>query len=479
MTHKTVARKHLWASTLLLAAIALGLINACDDLVTEVREVTIAGHPTAEFALDSGFSDSGCVPMTVRFVDKSDGPRDEWLWKFGDGDSATEQNPTHVYNTQGVFDVSLTIKDSATGGVDTEVKKRFLVVGTSVVGFSPDTNNVCIGEPITFTPVVGAVSSYSWDFGDGFSSTDSVPAHSYLDTGTFEVKLSVQGVCGVDSAKDTVFIRSCPLVVMQSDSISTGCVPFTAYFSESSDPGPGVAILMRIWDWGDGAIDTISTVNISTATHVYTVPDSYTVKLTIVNTDSVSRSDSLIDIVTVTDPVAAGFTSINASTGCFSPTQQFLVHFTDTSTGTIIQRYWDFGDGTFDSTNNPQPLHAYDTGVYTVKLKVVGKCGLTQFTDSVIATDFVGLSPAPIQSAPFTITTDTTDPSGLTIDIADNSTGSIVSRSWVFGDGTTSQSNIALFNKSYPLPGQYTISLTNTNFCGQVTIDTTITLPLP
>ncbi|MFQ5584642.1 MAG: PKD domain-containing protein [Calditrichia bacterium] len=86
---------------LLLLLICLSLLalvqTGCDELITEQIFTTIAGHPTADFDLDTSSSDVGCIPHTVSFIDLSDGPRDGWLWDFGDDSISTDTNPTHTY----------------------------------------------------------------------------------------------------------------------------------------------------------------------------------------------------------------------------------------------------------------------------------------------------------------------------------------------------------------------------------------------
>ncbi|HSG99197.1 MAG TPA: PKD domain-containing protein [candidate division Zixibacteria bacterium] len=459
-----------------LAAAVVGL-GACDELVTEVVEVTVAGHPTAEFAIAAGFTDSGCVPMTVNFVDKSDGPRDGWVWSFGDGDSASTQDASHIYDSAGVYTVSLKITDSKSGGVDIETKTRFIIVGTIAFSFATDIDTVCPGTPITFTPSFAGVTSFQWKFGDGAGSNDTTPSHAYSAPGEYPVTLTVNGACGVDSFVDTVTVITCPSVTFASQNNTDSCAPHTVTFIDQSAPDSGAAIDMRIWDYGDGQVDTFDQ-STTIVPHTFADPGVYSIMLTITTTSGGVGSFMRDSFVTVSDPVTAGFTAKNSPTGCFNPSQQFLVHFEDTSLGNVIERYWDFGDGTYDSTNNPAPLHAFDTGNYTVTLTVVGTCGLDQDTSSVTTPNFVWLSTGPIQSGSVTITEDINDPSGLTLIFQDNSTGEILSRLWNFNDGV-SMLNQASVSHAFSDTGSFQFVLTDSNNCGAVIIlDTTLAVPI-
>ena len=141
-----------------ITACLIGLVlPGCDTLVTEITEITTAGHPTAEFGLDTNSVDSGCVPLTVTFIDKSSGPHNEWSWYFGDGDSSNDTNPTHTYDSAGTYTVTLFIRNyegiDEEPGVDNEVKNRFIIVGTTINSFTASPTVGCQGMEVTFAPI--------------------------------------------------------------------------------------------------------------------------------------------------------------------------------------------------------------------------------------------------------------------------------------------------------------------------------------
>jgi beta propeller repeat protein len=62
---------------------------------------------------------SGSIPLKVSFTDKSLGSISSWEWSFGDGTTSTEQNPTHMYSTDGNYTVNLTVRDG--NGIDSKL----------------------------------------------------------------------------------------------------------------------------------------------------------------------------------------------------------------------------------------------------------------------------------------------------------------------------------------------------------------------
>ncbi len=73
---------------------------------------------------------SGTVPLTVQFSDSSAGSIKSWFWDFGDGNTSTEQNPSHTYETADTFTVSLTV--TGPGGSDTETKEKYIIMTNPV-----------------------------------------------------------------------------------------------------------------------------------------------------------------------------------------------------------------------------------------------------------------------------------------------------------------------------------------------------------
>ncbi len=144
---------------------------------------------------------SGVHPLSVIFTDQSTGNITSWSWAFGDGlGSSTQQNPSYTYNDPGTYTVSLTV--NGPGGTDTETKTDYIVVEheTPVANFTADNT---IGDApliVNFSDEsTGDINSCLWNFGDGETSIEENPTHTYTDEGIYNVSLSVSGPHGNDT----------------------------------------------------------------------------------------------------------------------------------------------------------------------------------------------------------------------------------------------------------------------------------------
>ena len=109
-----------------------------------------------------------------------------WHWDFGDGNSSTSQSPTHTYNTNGIFFVTLTIN----GGPVFD--SREVVVHEPVASFTTNSPQN-LGDAISFTDTSTYAVSWLWDFGDETTSTSQNPTHTYDSGGTYTVSLQLNG----------------------------------------------------------------------------------------------------------------------------------------------------------------------------------------------------------------------------------------------------------------------------------------------
>lgn len=189
------------------------------DTETKTDYITVGSPPVADF---SGEPTSGCAPLEVDFTDESTGDPTSWLWDFGDGQTSTDQNPTHIYDNPGSYTVSLTATNSV--GSDTKTKTDYITVGSEpAAAFSADPVEGCPPLEVSFTDESsGYPDSWQWDFGDGGSSTESDPDHTYEEPGTYTVSLSVSNACGEDTETKQDFITIwAPDIAVNPDHLSS------------------------------------------------------------------------------------------------------------------------------------------------------------------------------------------------------------------------------------------------------------------
>jgi PKD repeat protein len=164
--------------------------------------ITSCKKGTPPFADFSASPRSGSAPLTVVFTDQSDPMGDyilSWLWDFGDGFTSVDENPSHVYNDLGQYTVTLIVTNSV--GEDSCTKENYINVlqgplanfrGSPTSGPAPlqvvfEDRSAQGSEPIT---------SWSWTFGDGSTSSERNPTHTYWAPGTYTVSLTVGNLLG-------------------------------------------------------------------------------------------------------------------------------------------------------------------------------------------------------------------------------------------------------------------------------------------
>jgi PKD repeat protein len=87
--------------------------------ITRVHNISTIGQYTpgqvhVMFGINSTV---GLAPLSVQFVDQSDGLPTSWFWQFGDGTNSTSQNPVHRYPVPGSYSVTLRAMNNQSGGV--------------------------------------------------------------------------------------------------------------------------------------------------------------------------------------------------------------------------------------------------------------------------------------------------------------------------------------------------------------------------
>ena len=320
----------------------------------------------------------------------------------------------------------------------------YSAAGTPVTAadFSADATAITLGETVAFTATTTGADAWSWDFGDGSTSSVQNPTHTYTSGGTYTVTLTASN--GFDYLEITKTNYITVLEANFSGSPLTGPSPLTVNFTDESINADAWS-----WDFGDG-----NTSFVQNPIHTYTAAGTYTVTLTASNA-SVEDSMERVDYITVDPPVSAQF-SATPTRG----TTPLTVQFTDLSVGEPTSWLWTFGDGSTSSVQNPS--HTYTAaGFYTVTLNVSNAYG----DDSTEKADYIDIG-VPVVAA---WAANATETKGFpaTIAFTDHSTGEPTSWLWTFGDGSTS--SVQNPTHTYMIDGTYQVTLTATNAYGNDT----------
>ncbi|MEO1715423.1 MAG: PKD domain-containing protein, partial [Bacteroidota bacterium] len=154
---------------------------------TSVQAVTTGIVPEANFIAEST---GGCAPVSIHFIDLSQGLVTSRMWSFPGGDPSTSADSTVLvtYENPGTYDVSL-IAINATAA-DTVISTEFIeVFDQPMAGFTFEQD----GATLSFTNTsTGSGLNYEWDFGDNSPvSSEENPIHTYTENGTYEIVLTV------------------------------------------------------------------------------------------------------------------------------------------------------------------------------------------------------------------------------------------------------------------------------------------------
>lgn len=278
-------------------------------------------------------------------------------WAFGDGLWSEEQNALHSYTVAGSYIVGVTVWDragrSVTWTTTVQVNRLPSVEGT----ISPLVPTGSFNASFTAEAKDGTPGySYSWQFGDGSSSTLQNPSH-YFKPGNYVAVVTVADSVGMTSSWRTAISVS-PVSVVGAMSPNVGYGPVNVSFLAQGYGG--TPSYHYLWQFGDGATSTEQN-----PTHRYSV-GNYTAQVMI--TDALGATDSWAGSVSVRWPLTVGVSHWLDSGG----NQEDFLCTPDQGLAPYTF-YWDFGGGHTTTVQNP--VYGYVPGTHSVTLIVGDAAG--------------------------------------------------------------------------------------------------------
>jgi len=172
--------------------VSLNASNAYGYNISTPTTVTVLEPPVAVFTANVT---EGNAPLAVRFINQSAGNVTAWLWDFGDGTTSTEQSPTHLYTAAGAYTVSLNASNAY--GYNISTPTTITVLEPLVANFTASTTTGPAPLVVQFSDVsAGNPTAWLWSFGDGNTSTDQNPIHTYTAPGNYTVNLTASTASG-------------------------------------------------------------------------------------------------------------------------------------------------------------------------------------------------------------------------------------------------------------------------------------------
>ncbi len=394
--------------------------------------VTISLLPVAGFSNDLS---GGCADLNVTFTDSSvNADSISWLFVGGTPEVSDQTTVTVNYDEAGTYDVILYAFNEL--GIDTvEMETLIEVIDVPSAEFNANQNT---STNFDFAPVDAEADSYSWDFGDGTTSSIENPNHEYTLPDNYTVTLITENECGTSTTTQTVTVSFNPVVSFEAD-VQAGCVPFTVQFQNTSFAGTS-------FEWtfpgGNPASSTDENPIVS-----YETAGVFDVTLTATNQFGTS-TETFTEFVSAEDLPMVDFSyNVNGA----------MVEFM--AIGNADTWVWDFGDGMTGMGANVN--YTFDAeNIYNVTLIGSNGCGEVEQSYEVVAYSdpSAGFS---IANVVYCV--------GEEIVLENTSSDNTTEYSWVFNGADVESSDEKNPTITYSQAGTYDISLTASNPVGEDT----------
>ena len=306
---------------------------------------------------------SGCAPhgVVIQAVNNVGVGINDLQWSITTPSGNTLQSTANpyvaIFNQPGTYDITIT-----SGGQIHVFTDYITVFAKPVAAITTADSEGCLPFCTTLidssVPGSGAIVTRSWDFGDGYTSSDTSPSHCYEQTGTYSPVLAIEdenGCFASVSAFELISVTSnFPVAAFTIGSQSSCFLPTAIEFTANNSPD----VVNHHWIVDDSSLpenNIVQSVNFESI-------GNYTVCLAVEN--SIGCVDTLCQPLFISDSPEARFT-FNRDTICAGQTLSFNNHSVPSPTLTE----WDFnGNGTIDATQ-PSPTFTYSTpGTYTITM---------------------------------------------------------------------------------------------------------------
>ena len=344
---------HVYSSQGTYTVTVVGQGLCCGETASFEVVVESGGLPVANIEVDT----IGCVPLEIAYhADVLN--VDSLFWGFPGGSPSESKLPdvAVTYLQKGNYETSLTAKNT-NGSITTT--QMIYVKEEPVADFSFAAD----GLTITITDESKAGHNYYWDFGDGYTDISPNPIHTFAQAGNYDIVLIVTNDCGNDTIIKKLLISDgvgLPVAHIEADTI--GCVPLEiAYHADVLN----LDSLFWVFPGGSPSESELPDVIVT-----YLQKGDYETSLTAKNANG---SITTTQMIYLKDKPLADFSF--AADG-------LTITITDESEG-ADNYYWDFGDGTTDTTANP--IHAFaQAGNYDIVLIATNDCGSNTFSRNLL-----------------------------------------------------------------------------------------------
>lgn len=409
----------------------------------------------------------------------------DMIWRWGDGTQTNFDDPdfddanlgttSHNYGAYGTYVITQVIHNYTTGCEDSTTQT--IHISQTVASFTIANDSVCEGSPLVLTSTSTSThpfGTYSWNMGNGQSTSGQNPTYIYPNSGTFTITLTATNNvgCADNETYTPMYALELPQAVITADD-NAGCAPFQVTFTNgSSVQGNGVPLESFLFTFPDNNTSQTTTNVATTVSHTFNTEGTFPV--TLVATDEFGCvSFPATTTITITKPVAAYtvdavvcdeeiFSTQNNSTGSAPLSYEWFVDAVSSSVNTnLTTAFNEPSNNASASTDHLVTLITTDVNgckdTLTQTVTVSTPVAIVDYTLDGAATNANGEYTCPPVFAVFT-------DESLTY-------GTITDWNWAFGDGKTS--TLQSPGNTYVFPGTYSATLVITDEFG-CTSDTTL-----
>ncbi|MEN9523021.1 MAG: hypothetical protein RL065_1398 [Bacteroidota bacterium] len=332
-----------------------------------------------------------CKDSALNFTDISSNVPTSWAWTFSGSNTATStlQNPTGIIYPNVNVNTVVTLTASNYCGSDTKtLNVHVITVPAAAFSYTPN-GTLCNHTPIFFTDASLNATTYSWNFGNGRTSTSQNPIDSFSNSGNYSVSLTATNACGTSTASTQILtVKNCSPSVAKfkfftvnapgdTSYSDTVCMNQIVYVVDTSLNGPSTST----WTFQSA---TPGGSGLTSESFQFNSAGTFNVTLTSRNIYGASTITRTFTVLRCLPPVASFFGSNSVCVGQ-------CADFTNTTSEFPDSVIWKFKGASYDTTTNWTPASpCYKIpGIYSVVLMACNKYGC----DSV--ENFVTVLPSP------------------------------------------------------------------------------------
>jgi PKD repeat protein len=417
------------------------------------QTVAIANvDPVANAGSDQAANEGDSVTFSGSLTDAGADDTHTYVWRFGDGASASGLSVTHRYADNGVFTAILTVTDDDGGSHSDD--QTVTISNVNPVASAGDDQQVNEGDEVSFAGTATDAGSadtltYVWIFGDGTSALGQNVTHTYGNDGVYTATLRVSDDDG-GRHEDTLTVSVASVAPVgdagEDQTVNEG--EQVAFTGAASDGGSGDKH-RYVWDFGDGTSANGRNVN-----HTYPDDGIFTVTMTVTDSDDQVSTDTLVVTVLNVAPVAEAGENQATNEGS---SVSFIGSASDVGVEDTFSYAWSFGDN--ETAEGASVSHTYaDDGEYTVTLSVTDDDGgVGTDNQTVIVTNVapaVAVDPAILYAGSSTV--------GFKGEFSDPGSADSHSLEWSFGDGVTASGELEITH-AFGSSGLFDVTLSVTD----------------